>query len=99
MFAAAAHEADGPRSALQVANEGSGNALLRHALGFLFLSANLNERGAKAPDPRLSRDLRVLVGVYIRDMDLRREIRVFVEQILALTEARALIEVGDGRRL
>ena len=85
MFAAAGDEADGAGCVLQVADEGSGDTFLRHALSFIFLGADLHDGGAEVPDAGFARSLRILVGVDVLDMDFAGKISVLIEQIFAVS--------------
>ena len=99
MLAAAGDETDGAGRVLQVANEGASDAFFRHALGFFVLRADVDDRGAVVADVGFPRRLGVLVGIDVIDVDLGRKILVLVEQIFAVFEAGALVEVGDRRVL
>ena len=50
----------------------------------------------KISDARFARRLRILVGIDVLDLHFGREVRVLIEQILAVAKLRALVEIGDG---
>ena len=53
----------------------------------------------KSRMPASRASLRILVRIDVVDVDLGRQIRVLIQQVLAFAEARALVEIGDGRVL
>src|ERR1700751_3394906 len=99
VFAASADKTYGPGAALEVTYEGASDAFLGHALGFLFLRANLNHRRSKAPDSGFPCCLRVLVRIDVLYSYLGRQIRILVKQVSAIVESRTLVEIFDRRAL
>src|SRR5579859_4618999 len=96
VLAAASEEAHGARGVFQVADKSTGDTFLGHAFGFLLVRAHADNSGTVVLDSGFTRELRILVGVHVLDMDLVGEVGVEVQLVAGGLKARGLIEVGDG---
>ena len=99
MFAAATNEANRPSIVFQVANESSGDAFFRSALGFFFSRADLHDGRAVILDAGIASELRLLVRIDVLDVHLGRELCVLIKDVSRPLKARALVEISDGRVL
>ena len=96
MLSAAGDKTNRARRALEIADEGPGDALFRHALCRISLRANLDDRSPKLTDSSGARQLRTLIRIHILDAYLGGKVRILVQHVLPLLESRALVEIGDG---